>query len=442
MISVDEPKAEVVSPGKQMHALATRLFPICRSITGNGVRETLRILQEEIPLKVYEVPSGTKAFDWDVPKDWNIKDAYIKNSKGEKIVDFRNSNLHVLNYSTPVHKKVTLQELKQHLYYLPEYPDWIPYRTSYYKEDWGFCISYNQFLSLQEETYEVCVDSTLAKGSLTYGELFIPGQLEDEVLISAHVCHPSLANDNLSGIAVSTFLAQQLLRSKPRYSYRFVFIPGTIGAITWLSVNEPHVYRIKHGMVASLLGDSGYFTYKRSRRGDTEIDNVVEMVLKSRNSGNKIIDFFPYGYDERQYCSPGFNLAVGCLSRTPFGHYIQYHTSADNLEFITPSSLEDSLETYIEIVGVLEANKKFINTNPKCEPQLGKRGLYNLKGGNNDTKDFQMALLWILNLSDGTYSLLDISKRANMKFDAIRYAASRLEESGLLAEVREGEDKS
>ncbi|HMG93597.1 MAG TPA: DUF4910 domain-containing protein [Chryseolinea sp.] len=435
MISLDEPVVVGMSLGKQMHMLATELYPICRSITGNGVRQTLNILKGNIPLEIHEVPSGTKIFDWDVPKEWNINDACIKNSLGEKVVDFKDCNLHVLNYSSPIHGEVSLEELRKHLYYLPEYPDWIPYRTSYYKEDWGFCLSYNQYQKLNDEKYEVHIDSSLEVGHLTYAECFIKGELSDEILISAHVCHPSLANDNLAGISVVTFLIKQLLKSKTRYSYRFIFIPGTIGAIAWLAVNEEKVVNIKHGLVASLLGDPGNLTYKRSRKGNAEIDQVAEMVLKARNPENKIIDFFPYGYDERQFCSPGFNLSVGNLSRTPFGQYIQYHTSADNLEFIKEESLEDSYNTYLEIIGILEGNRKFLNTNPKCEPQLGKRGLYSLKGGNNDAKEFQLALLWVLNLSDGDHSLLDICKRANMKFETIHFAASKLKEADLLREV-------
>lgn len=421
-----------VSTGEEMYTLATRLYPICRSITGNGVRETLRILQAEIPLQIHEVPTGTKVFDWEVPREWNIKGAYIQNSKGDKIVDFVNSNLHVLNYSIPVNQRVSLEELKKHLYYLPDQPEWIPYRTSYYKEDWGFCISYNQFLELTDDWYDVRIDSTLAPGHLTYGEVFLKGETEAEVLISTHVCHPSLANDNLAGIAVATALVKELMTKKLRYSYRFVFIPGTIGAITWLAVNEKNAKRIQHGLVASLLGDSGPFTYKRSRRGDSEIDQVAEWVLKARSNNNTIIDFFPYGYDERQYCSPGFNLAVGCLSRTPFGQYIQYHTSADNLDFISAQSLEESFDVYLEILEIVEANRKFINLSPMGEPQLGKRGLYSLKGGNNDAKEFQLALLWVLNLSDGQYSLLDIARRSKMSFETIRFAAANLEKSGLL----------
>ncbi|HZB14439.1 MAG TPA: DUF4910 domain-containing protein, partial [Chryseolinea sp.] len=409
---------------------------ICRSITGNGVRETLKIIQGLLPVQVHEVPSGTKVFDWEVPKEWNIKSAYIKNSNGKKVLDFANCNLHVLNYSVPVHKKVSLQELQSHLFYLQDHPDWIPYRTSYYKEDWGFCMSYNQFLTLEDDTYEVFIDSTLSPGHLSYGEYYIRGETSDEVLISAHICHPSLANDNLSGISVSTFLAKHLREKKRRYSYRFLFIPGTIGAITWLALNEATAGSIKHGLVLSLLGDAGNFTYKKSRQDTSEIDRIAEYVLKSRNSANKIIEFIPYGYDERQFCSPGFNMAVGCLSRTTYGQYIQYHTSADNLSFITPTQLEGSLQATIEIVETLEANQKYLNLNPKCEPQLGKRGLYNLKGGNNEAKEFQMALLWTLNLSDGKHSTLDIAKRSGIQFRFIVEAVNGLLDCKLLQEAK------
>jgi aminopeptidase-like protein len=396
----------------------------------------LKIIQGLLPVQVHEVPSGTKVFDWEVPKEWNIKSAYIKNSNGKKVLDFANCNLHVLNYSVPVHKKVSLQELQSHLFYLQDHPDWIPYRTSYYKEDWGFCMSYNQFLTLEDDTYEVFIDSTLSPGHLSYGEYYIPGETSDEVLISAHICHPSLANDNLSGISVSTFLAKHLREKKRRYSYRFLFIPGTIGAITWLALNEATAGSIKHGLVLSLLGDAGNFTYKKSRQDTSEIDRIAEYVLKSRNSANKIIEFIPYGYDERQFCSPGFNMAVGCLSRTTYGQYIQYHTSADNLSFITPTQLEGSLQATIEIVETLEANQKYLNLNPKCEPQLGKRGLYNLKGGNNEAKEFQMALLWTLNLSDGKHSTLDIAKRSGIQFRFIVEAVNGLLDCKLLQEAK------
>jgi len=421
-----------VERGSAMHALVSELYPICRSITGNGVRETLRILQKSIPLSINEVPTGTTVFDWEVPKEWNITNAWIKDPNGREIVNFRNSNLHVLNYSIPVHKKVSLEELKKHLHYLPEYPDWIPYRTSYYKADWGFCISYNQFLSLQDGEYEVFIDSSLEPGSLTYGELYLEGESKEEVLLSAHVCHPSLANDNLSGISVAVFLAQHLMKTKRRFSYRFLFMPGTIGAIVWLALNKDKTQNIKHGLVLSLLGDSGNFTYKKSRRDTAEIDQVVSYILGKSSPENRIIDFIPYGYDERQYCSPGFNLPVGCLSRTPYGQYKEYHTSADNLSLVKPDKLEESLQTVINIVDTLEGNRKYLNLSPMCEPQLGKRGLYSLQGGTNNTKDFQMAMLWVLNLSDGEHSLLDIQKRSKMNFQDLKYAADALEKVNLL----------
>jgi len=421
--------------GQQMHDLMASMFPLCRSITGAGTIQTLNILKKYIPLTVHKIPSGVRAFDWTVPKEWNINDAYIKNAAGVKIVDFANSNLHVLNYSVPVHKQVTLTELKQHLYTLPENPDWIPYRTSYYKEDWGFCISHKDYQSLDEQLYEVCIDSTLKDGHLAYGELFIRGETKEEILISTHICHPSLANDNLSGICVTTFLAQSLMQIKNRYSYRFIFIPGTIGAITWLSVNDMKVEKINHGLVAALLGIDGKFNYKKSRRGNAEIDLVVEEVLTRSGRPFAINEFIPYGYDERQFCSPGFNLPVGSLTRTPYGQYPEYHTSADNLEFVTPSALESSLQMYQEVLRMLELNRRYTNINPKCEPNLGRRGLYSLVGNDAEHKDRQLAILWVLNLCDGTNSLLDISKRSGLSFDVISHAAEKLAECRLLVEM-------
>ena len=426
--------AKFISVGKQMHQLMTLLYPICRSITGNGVRESFEIITKYIPLTLYEVPTGTNVFDWTVPKEWNIKGAYIKNSRGEKIVDFKNSNLHVLNYSIPVHKKIPLSELKEHLYSSPDHPDWIPYRTSYYKDAWGFCISYNQLEALEDGEYEVFIDSSLENGSLTYGEYFIPGDLDDEVLMFTHTCHPSLCNDNLSGISLLVFIIGHLMQKKLRYSYRFVFAPTTIGSIVWLSRNEANVHRIKHGLVCTLVGDTRNFTYKRSRQNNAEIDQIVENVLQNRGKEFKIIDFFPFGYDERQFCSPGFNLPLGCLTRATYGQYPEYHTSADNLEFVKPSSLEESFDLFCEIINVLESNRKYLNQSPKGEPQLGKRGLYSMIGANNQNMDSQLALLWILNASDGKQSLLDIARKARMKFSDIKHAADRLVEVELLKE--------
>ena len=416
----------------QMYQFISELYPICRSITGNGFRETIQRIKNYIPLTIHEVPTGTQVFDWTVPKEWNIKDAYVKNLKGEKVIDFNKSNLHVVNYSVPVNQKMHLKDLKEHLFTLPDYPEWIPYRTSYYKESWGFCLSHKQFLELQDEEYEVCIDSSLEDGHLSYGEYFIKGEKSDEVLISCHTCHPSLCNDNLSGVALAAFLGKYLSGLSLSYSYRFIFIPGTIGSITWLCLNEAQVSKIKHGLVVTAVGDPGKSTYKKSRRGDAEIDNAVINVLKNSGEDYEITDFSPYGYDERQFCSPGFNLPVGCFMRTPHGRYPEYHTSADNLDLVQPQYLADSLEKFLSVLQVLENNKKYLNQNPKCEPQLGKRGLYRAIGGHTDAKSSELAMLWVLNLSDGNHTLLDISNMSGLKFDLVKKAADTLLEYDLL----------
>jgi aminopeptidase-like protein len=337
--------------------------------------------------------------------------------------------LHALNYSIPVKKIVSLNELKEHLFTLPDQPEWIPYKTSYYKENWGFCLSHNQFLELMDGEYEAFIDSTLEDGSLTYGELYLRGETDDEILISSHVCHPSLTNDNLSGVSLATLLAKQMTSVSHRYSYRFLFIPGTIGAITWLSLNETSVNRIKHGLVITGVGDSGNITYKKSRRGDAEIDRAAIHVLKHSGQPYDIVDFSPYGYDERQYCSPGFNLPVGRFSRTPFAEYPEYHTSADNLKFVHSEFLSDSFFKVVAILHVLENNRSYLNLSPKCEPQLGKRGLYSSIGTN------EVALLWVLNLSDGSHNLLDIATLAQLPFGKLQAAARLLIEKNLLREI-------
>lgn len=423
--------------GEEMYKLICELYPICRSITGNGVRETLNIVKKHIPFAVHEVPTGTKAFDWTVPKEWNINDGYVNNSLGEKVIDFKKSNLHVLNYSVPMKRRISFNELKHHLFTLPDHPHWIPYRTSYYEENWGFCLAHSQFLELKDEEYEVFIDSSLEDGHLTYGEYYIKGKTSHEVLISCHVCHPSLCNDNLSGIALSCFLAKYLTNISLKYSYRFLLIPGTIGSITWLCLNEPNVSKIKHGLVVSCVGDSGKFTYKKSRRGNAEIDRVVIDVLRNSANDHEIMDFFPYGYDERQYCSPGFNLPVGCLMKTPHGRYPEYHTSADNLDFVQAQYLAESFSMYLSVLSVLETNNKYLSQNPKCEPQLGNRGLYDRIGGRSNSKTEQLAMLWVLNLSDGNHTLLDISERSGLEFNQIKNATDALLEHALLKECVE-----
>lgn len=419
--------------GREMMALAKRLQPICRSITGNGVRETLDILRERIPLLVREVESGTQVFDWEIPNEWNIRDAWVKDPKGTKVIDLKVSNLHILNYSEAVHAKMSLAELKKRLYSLPDQPDAIPYRTSYYKKTWGFCLKHSVLEALEDGEYEVFIDATLEKGSLSYGEFFVEGESEDEVLVSTHCCHPTLANDNLSGLCLATFLAQRISSApKPKLSYRFLFLPGTIGSIAWLALNRDRAHRIKHGLVAACVGDRGHLTYKRSRQESALVDRATEHYLRTSGSPFEIMDFSPYGYDERQYCSPGFNLAVGSLTRTPHGKFAEYHTSLDDLDFIDTDSLQDSLDAYEGIFEILENDTKYLNTKPFCEPQLGKLGLYSTTGGQQHTKAFQLALLWVLNASDGTQSLLEIAVRSQTRFSVILKAARALRYVGLL----------
>ena len=420
--------------GRKIYHLIRELYPICRSMTGDGVRETLHLIGKEIPLAIHEIPSGTQVFDWTVPKEWNIRDAYVMDSEGERIIDFRKSNLHVVGYSVPVRKKMTLTELKKHLFTLPDQPEWIPFRTSYFKESWGFCLPHRIYTQLKDEEYDVCIDSSLEPGNLSYGEFYLQGKITDEVLISCHVCHPSLCNDNLSGIAVATYLAKSLSEKPVRYSYRFLFIPATIGSIAWLSLNERAVQKIRHGLVLACLGDAGVLTYKRSRRGSAEIDAVVRCVLRDSGNSHEVIDFFPFGYDERQFCSPGFNLPIGCLMRTPHGRFPEYHTSADNLDFVHPSALADSLSKCLSIIDVLESNRIYINLNPKCEPQLGRRGIYRAFADQTDGGKAEMALLWVLNLSDGQHSLLDIAEKSRLPYEAVWVAANLLLDHDLLKE--------
>ncbi len=422
--------------GEDLHGFAAELFPICRSITGNGLRQTLAMIKNRIPLETFEVASGTQVFDWVVPKEWNVVDAYIKDRTGRRVVDFQQSNLHLMSYSSPVHATMPLRELKPHLFTLPEKPDWIPYRTSYYQEDWGFCLSHNQMLALQDGDYEVYIDSSTRDGHLSYGECFLPGRSSDEILISCHVCHPSLTNDNLSGLVVATALAQLLSGKNLYYSYRFLFVPGTIGAITWLAQNQASTGRIRNGLVLTCLGDSGPFHYKKSRRGNSEIDRVAAHVLSHLAEASEILEFSPYGYDERQYCSPGFNLPVGCLMRSVWGTFPEYHTSADNLEFIKPEALGASFRVCAAIIDIIENNGRYRNLNPYCEPQLGRRGLYRSTAGDGINAEIN-ARLWVLNLSDGDHSLLDIAEQSKLPFAQVSEATELLCKAGLLTKIAE-----
>jgi aminopeptidase-like protein len=425
--------------GTEVYEIVTALYPFCRSITGDGLRESLRTIRKYAPLSLHEIPTGTQVFDWSVPKEWNIRDAYIKNSKGERIVDFRKSNLHVVNYSIPVRGKMRLEELRDHVFTLPETPDLIPYRTSYYKETWGFCLTHRQWQSLLDYEYEVCIDSALEPGHLTIGEFRREGITDDEVVISAHSCHPSLCNDNISSMAVAAKLAQCVAEMRLRYSYRFLWVPATIGTIAWLALNESVIPKIRHGLVLSCVGDPGQFTYKRSRRGTAEIDRAVEVVMRSSRAKCEIRDFSPYGCDERQYCSPGLNLPVGCFMRTPNEEYPENHTSADNLQFVTPEALGDSLYKILSVIEVLENNGRYRNLNPKCEPQLGRRDLYGQLGGKG-SRLFEEAIMWVLNFSDGKHSLLDIAERSKVQFGKLAEAAEVLVGVGLLRKAEPSPD--
>jgi aminopeptidase-like protein len=421
--------------GEDIHAVAAEIFPICRSITGDGVRRTMEMLGRHFPIQCREIPTGTAVLDWEVPREWNITDAYIKNAQGDRVVDFHRSNLHVLNYSAPVRRRMSFPELKAHIFTLPDQPDLIPYRTSYYKETWGFCMSHRQLAALEAAggDYEVVIDSRLEHGALTWGEYLHVGEATDEVLLSTHACHPSLANDNCSGLALLTVLARELAGKRTHLSYRFLFVPGTIGSIAWLASNEATLGRVKHGLVVSGVGDAGGPTYKRSRRGDALVDRAMAHVLRASGTNPNLLDFFPYGYDERQYCSPGFDLPVGLFQRSQFATFAEYHTSADNLDFIRAEHLAASFRWIVQTLDVLERDRRLVNLRPKGEPQLGRRGLYGAIGGDRDAWTQNMAMLWTLNLSDGRHSFLDIAERARLPFDAIASAAGLLESHGLLA---------
>ena len=422
-------------PPIDLHGLVRELFPINRSLTGAGVRETLAILARHIQLEVTEVPSGTAVLDWQVPLEWNIRSATIRALDGRYLVNFADNNLHIVGYSKPIHKEVSRAELAQHVHTLPDQPELIPYRTGYFADDWGFCMPDNLWRTMQDESYRIDIDSDLSPGSLTYGELFLPGQLPEEVLITAHVCHPSLANDNLSGIAVALALAMRQARLPRRLGYRFLFIPATIGAITWLARNEGHLAKIRYGLVLTCVGDAGQFHYKRSRSG-ASIDSAVAHVLRHSGHSHEIVPFSPYGYDERQFCSPAFDLPMGCLMRSVHGTFPEYHTSADNCDFVKPEALDQSYEVVATLLDLLDANWTYVRTDGRGEPQLGRRGLYRAIAGQKEAGGAsQMDLLWLLNLADGNYSLLEMAERAGIPFGRLQKAVRLALDADLIREV-------
>ena len=415
------------------------LFPILRSITGKGIRQTLEYVANQIhDFSIVSIPSGTPLFDWMVPDEWNVNSAKIIDTSGKIVLDLNWSTLHILQYSQPFHGTLSRKDLEEHLFTLPDYPDFIPYKTSYYTENWGFCLSENQKKKLTDLYYTVEIDATLSSGSLTYGEVLIPGISQEEFVFSIHCCHPSLANDNLSSLAIAIELIRKL-QSLPqrRLSYRFLFVPGTIGSIAWLAQNTEKTKNIKNGLVLSCLGDKGSFTYKKAREGSANINTIMAKIFSDHPKA-RIWEFEPYGYDERQYCSPGFNLPVGCLMRSPNGTFPEYHTSADNLDFVTPCALEESLCVLLDLITITENALYPVSTSPYGEPQLGKRGLYPLSPNiskadhtKNDMPD-QLCLLWVLNLADGKNSILDIAVRSKKSFRAILSTIELLQEADLL----------
>lgn len=429
----NSPSLDNCAQGQSIYELAARLYPICRSLGGDGVRETLAIIAEYLALDLHYLPSGTELFDWKAPQEWDIREAYIKAADGRKIVDFARHNLHVVNFSAPVREHISFAELRQHIHTLPEQPDLIAYRTCYHAEDWGFCMSHNDFLSMKDEIYEVVINSERKDGMLTRGESVFHGETNDTFILSAHLCHPSLANDNCSGLAVLTKVGEALKARNTRLTYRLLFGPATFGALAWLKHNEHLLSDVKYGLVLSCLGDGGGPNYKRSRQGDANIDKIMDYVLENCGINDaKMLDFWPYGYDERQFCSPGFDMPVGMFQRSLYGTFPEYHTSADNLDFIRPEHLEQSYRMVMQAIDIAERNWLPKSTSPKGEPQLGKRGIYTNVGGNKHSAECAMAVLWVMNLADGNYSLLDMSRRANLPFSVIADAADRLRTAGLL----------
>ncbi|MGG5808734.1 DUF4910 domain-containing protein [Falsiroseomonas sp. CW058] len=419
----------------RLFAHVEALFPLCRSITGPGLRATLDHVGAEIPLLRREVPSGAKVLDWEAPLEWTPRGAVLETLDGRRLLDFADNNLHLMQYSTAIDCVVPIEELQRHLHSLPAQPDLIPYRTAYFARSWGLCLPHRLRETLTEPAYRVRIDADLAPGALSYGECVIPGDGPGEVLVSSHCCHPSLADDNLSGIALAVEWAKAVAaRPRRRFTWRFLFAPGTIGAICWLAANPDARARVRHGLVLTCLGDGSPFRWKRTRREDHAIDRVLGHVLRHDSPANATLPFSPYGYDERQYGSPGFDLPVGCLQRGIHGTFPEYHTSADNLDFVRPEHLERSFGVLRAVEQVLEEDERLRSTAPYGEPQLGRRGLYRAIGGGEAGFD-QMALLWVLNQADGGPSLLDIAERAGLPFAQIRAAARAAAAAGLLVPV-------
>jgi aminopeptidase-like protein len=433
------------NPGKEMHELMKKLFPICRSLTGNGVRETLNIIKGHIPITMHEVPSGTKAFDWTVGKEWNIQDAYVLDPQGQKILDFKRNNLHVMGYSVPINKMVFLEELQEHLYSLPEQPDAIPYVFSYYKEAWGFCMADRQRQKLKAGQYRVVIDSTLSDGHLTYAECIIPGKTDREIFISSYVCHPSMANNELSGPVVLTYLTKWIMSQPRHFTYRVILVPETIGALVYLSRHLKTLKKkVEVGFNLSCIGDERAHSYVASPYGNNAADRIAQNVLKYIEAPvKKVHSFLERGSDERQYCSPGVDLPVVTLCRSKFGEFKEYHTSLDDLDFVTPAGLAGGYDFARQCVETAEMNRYYLVT---ClgEPQLGKRGLYSSIGGidgkKSDDPEFDTRdLINFITYANGANDLIAISNIIGVPVNLLNVMAMRLLKEGLLREVKKDE---
>ncbi len=422
-------RVDIPAVGERMHELLRELYPHFRGLTGEGTRQTLARLSQIVPLDIHEVPSGTSVYDWSVPKEWRFRDAYVKDAHGNRVVCARRSNLHVINHSQPVRAVLPWEALRPRLHTDPARPDRVVYKHAFYHEDWGFCLSHRQLEAIEREgagPYEVCIDAEWVDGGMAYGEVALPGDgtTADTVIFSAHVCHPSLANDNLSGVAVAAYLGRLLADRPRRLNYRVLFVPSTVGPLAWMQRCRAELGRVRAGLVLTGVGDPGVPHYKRSRRGDSLIDRAMTLAVASR--GGVLHDFEPIGYDERQYCSPGFNLPVGCLMRTPWGSYPQYHSDADNPDFVRPEALADTLGICLDVVRTLETNRRYRNRCPNGEPQLGRRGVLKAVSRHPDAATLHRAVLWVLNLGDGLHDLIDVAERSGLGYDATHRAAELL----------------
>lgn len=438
-MSKTDPVRDPLLPScEEIESYFDRLWPILRSITGDGVRETHDILGEIVPLERIEIPSGTKCFDWTIPDEWNVREAYIASPDGQRVIDIADNNLHLVNYSVPFEGTLTRQELDKHLHSIPDLPDAIPYVTSYYNRQWGFCLGDAARHALPDQEYTVVIDADLKAGSMTLSEAVLPGTSTDEILVSTYTCHPSMANNELSGPLVSAFLFRALAAKTSRhFTYRFVYLPETIGSIAYLSRIGEHLRaQTRAGFVLTCLGDPKPFTYKRSRHGDSLADKAAQIVLRDAYGNDvDILDFFPSGSDERQYCSPGFDLPVGVVTRSWPGRYREYHTFLDNKACIDFNTLRDSVSTLLQICDALEKNRTYRNTSPYGEPNLGRRGLMSTIGASRDRRTELDAMKWVLNLSDGSHDLLGIAERSKLPIDTIAGAAELLAEHNLLESI-------